>query len=71
MMESRGYLRKLLPPVQWDYQEVKIREDVEQGHATEDERAVVIGELERANWPHDLAVKMTRETHPLSHDTDR
>ena len=71
MMESRGYLRKLLPPEQWNYEEIKIREDVEQGRATEDERAVVIAELEKANWPPELADKMTRKPHPLAHDTDR
>jgi hypothetical protein len=69
MMQSHGYLSRLLPPVAWDQEEIKIREDVEKGVADDDERALVIGELERANWPHDLAVKMTRESHPITHGT--
>ena len=66
-MQSHGYLARLLPPVKWDTEEIKAREDVEKGIADEDERSMIIAELEAANWPHDLAVKMTRESHPMTH----
>jgi hypothetical protein len=69
MMQSHGYLSRLLPPVAWDQEEIKIREDVEQGRADDDERQIVISELEAANWPPELADKMTRKPHPIEHGT--
>jgi hypothetical protein len=44
---------------------------VEKGIATEDERQVVIHELENANWPEELAEKLTRESHPIEHGEER
>jgi hypothetical protein len=68
MMQSHGYLSRLLPPMHdWESEELETREHVEQGDANEDERQVIISELERANWPADLADKMTRKSHPLQH----
>lgn len=68
MMESPGYLRKLLPPMHdWESEELATREHVETGDANEDERQVVIAELIKANWPPELADKMTRKIHPLTH----
>lgn len=72
MMQSHGYLSRLLAPVQdYDSAEIDIREAVEQGRADEDQRAQVIKELEADNWPAELADKMTRKSHPITHGDDR
>lgn len=67
-----GYLEKLLPPVhEYDSLERDIRVDVEKGIASEDEREVIVHELEKVNWPHDMAEGMVRKQHPLKYGDDR
>lgn len=54
-----NYLDKLLPPVRaWDSSERDIRDRVAHRRASADERAWIATELERMNWPEEMARKL-------------